>query len=70
MQGTSLRLQLVCLIHSHFDVQVLCKAFQHYEGFQMGRMVKNKTNNKNKGAAGEAHRLPACLALRMLLAQQ
>jgi hypothetical protein len=36
------------------SVQVLCKAFQHYEGFQMGRMVKNKVNNKNKGAAGRS----------------
>jgi hypothetical protein len=31
-------------------VQVLCKAFQHYDGFQMGKMIKNRLNNKNKGA--------------------
>lgn len=32
-------------------LQVLCKAFQHYDGFQMGKMIKNRLNNKNKGAA-------------------
>ena len=29
--------------------EILCKAWEHYATFQMGRMVKDKRSNKNKG---------------------
>ncbi len=50
---------------------VLVKAFEHYASFTMGRMVKDKRTNKNKGPHVPLHlglcRLSACSRVLLMV---